>query len=266
MIQIQNLRVSATGRDILAVPDLSFREGRLTAILGPNGAGKSTLLRVISGERKYDDGAVQFQERDLRKWTTEKLARCRAVLSQQYQISFPLQVRDLVRMGRYAHLGNRPESPEDEAIVDASLKLMKASHLSERFTSSLSGGEQQRVQMARVVSQIWDDGSMQPRMLLLDEPTASLDPVHQFGLLDVARKMADDGLCVVVVLHDINLAARYADDVVFLRQGKLVAAGSNDEVLTEKNLSEVYGIPVMRVNDSRLSYPYFVTHPQQLLP
>lgn len=263
MIRMQNIKVSVAGRDLLNVPQLTFGAGRMTVILGPNGAGKSTLLRVASGERSVDEGEVRFQDRCLRRWSTEQLARCRAVLSQHYHISFPLQVRDLVRMGRYAHLGNRAASVADEAIVQSSLERTMTEHLGERFTASLSGGEHQRTQMARVLSQIWDDGTQQPRMLLLDEPTASLDPVHQFGLLDVARQMADDGLCVVVVLHDINLAARYADDIVFLRQGKLVAAGSSSDVLTERNLSDVYGISVIRLTDSRLPYPYFVTQPHQ---
>lgn len=215
---------------------IDVAHGELVALVGPNGAGKSTLLSVLAGDRSPSTGAVAFDDRDVRDWTPGDLARRRAVLAQDNQVAFPFRVWEVVEMGRAPWQG-RPESDDDEEAIAQALATCDVAHLTERTFTSLSGGERARVSLARVLAQ-------RTRAVLLDEPTAALDLKHQEDVLRVARSLARAGVAVAVVLHDLSLAAAYADRIAVMGRGRLAALGSPADVLTPALIERVYGLPV----------------------
>ncbi len=233
------------GRKLLDDVSLQAQPGELHAILGPNGAGKSSLLRVLSGEWKPSDGDVTFCKRPLVDWPLQELARWRAVLPQQESLRFTFKVHEVVALGRLPHKGQESSCVSTEAIVDAALGLAGVAHLSLREYPTLSGGERARVQLARVLAQIWEaPPPPASRYLLLDEPTANLDLAHQHHCMRVARDLSRSGIAVLAVLHDPNLVLNYADRVTVLCCGQQLASGAPAEVLNPELLSQVYGLPV----------------------
>jgi iron complex transport system ATP-binding protein len=236
------LAYSAGGRVLLRGVDVEVQPGQLLAILGPNGAGKSTLLRLLAREWRPASGQLTLNGRDLAGWEAQALAHQRAVLPQSEALRFAFTVTQVVALGR---LPCRQHAAAREAeIIDAALRLTDALHLRERLYPTLSGGERQRVQLARVLVQIWEEADAGARYLLLDEPTAALDLKHQHDCLRVARRFAAQGLGVAAVLHDPNLALQYADAVLLLRDGRVVAAGPPAAVMTREHLSQVYEVDV----------------------
>lgn len=221
---------------------LDIASGAVHAVLGPNGAGKSTLLRLLSGELRANRGGIVCAGRPLSGWTPAQLARLRAVLPQREQLGFGFSVEDVVRLGRLPCPAHSPER-ELEIILDA-LDLAGVGHLRARRYPSLSGGERSRVQLARVLAQIWEPVELGPRLLLLDEPTASLDLAHQHHCLRVARAFAERGVAVLAVLHDPNLVMAYADQVTLLCCGEALAQGTPKTVLTAAHLEQMYGVPI----------------------
>lgn len=216
--------------------DLDVRAGELLALVGPNGAGKSTLLGVLCGDVAATAGTVEVLGRPLAAWRLGDLARERAVLTQEHRVAFPFAVREVVRMGRSPWRG-RPEEDDDEVAVADALATAGVTALADRAYGLLSGGEKTRTSFARVLAQ-------RTGVLLLDEPTTALDLGHQEAVLARARTEAAAGRAVVVVLHDLSLAAAYADRVVLLDDGRVAAEGTPSEVLTAPLLSEVYDHPV----------------------
>ncbi len=232
----------ASDTPVLASLSLALTPGVFTGVVGPNGSGKSTLVRALSRALKPSGGAVLLEDADLyRARSARQSAQAIAVVPQDTSVSLDFSVRDIVRMGRAPHLPPRPfasEGPADEQIVSDALGAAHIEHLAERAVTTLSGGERQRVLLARALAQC-------PQVLLLDEPTASLDLRHQAETLTVAQNLAHGGgLAVLAVLHDVNLAAAYCDHLVLLSQGEIAASGSPAEVLTAENLAEVYGARV----------------------
>ncbi|MFC4253555.1 heme ABC transporter ATP-binding protein [Sinimarinibacterium flocculans] len=221
---------------------LSVGPGEVHAILGPNGAGKSTLLNLLAGDRRVQAGTIAFNARPLTDWPLPQLATLRAVLPQRHELSFAFAVEDVVAMGRLPASASHPA--RERAIVDAALRLTATDHLRSRPYTALSGGERARVQFARVLAQIWDPPASGTRLLLLDEPTASLDLAHQHHCLRIARAFAAQGVAVIAVLHDPNLVFAYADSATLLCCGEVVAQGVPGEVLTAARIERVYGIPV----------------------
>ncbi|MFE6965322.1 heme ABC transporter ATP-binding protein [Agromyces sp. NPDC057679] len=234
--------------EALLLDEVDFRAtaGRLHALIGPNGAGKSTLLGVLAGDRRPSSGSVSLGGRELGGWPLRELARARAVLTQEHQVSFPFPVREVVEMGR--HPWARTAEADDDDAVDRAMAATDVTHLGLRTVPSLSGGERARVALARVIAQ-------QAHVMLLDEPTAALDLRHQEDVLRLARAHAEAGDTVVVVLHDLNLAAAYADDVTLLDRGRVVTSGSPAEVLTAERIEAVYGQPVEVVPHPRTGVP-----------
>ncbi|WP_340537455.1 heme ABC transporter ATP-binding protein [Nocardioides sp. GXZ039] len=216
--------------------DLEVRHGEVLALVGPNGAGKSTLLGVLTGDVDTVAGDVEVLGRPLADWRLRDLARERAVLAQEHHVSFPFPVEEVVRMGRSPWRG-LPEEDDDEAAVAESMAVADVTHLAARPFGVLSGGEKGRTSFARVLAQ-------RTGMLLLDEPTAALDLGHQEVVLERARAQADAGRAVVVVLHDLSLAAAWSDRIVLLDQGRIAAEGAPADVLSAPLLSEVYRYPV----------------------
>jgi iron complex transport system ATP-binding protein len=228
------------GREILHGLDLTLHSGEVLGLIGPNGAGKSTLLAVLAGDTHPTTGTVTLLDRDYHDYTSRDAARARAVMLQDSTVSFAHLVRDVVEMGRAAW----PKDPgRDAGIVDACLAEVGMDHMQHREITTLSGGERARVALARVMAQ-------QARCVMLDEPTAAMDIGHQERTMHSARRVAerpgDDGESrgVIVVLHDLNLAARYCDRLALLCDGRIVVAGTPREVCTSERLSEVYQWPV----------------------
>jgi iron complex transport system ATP-binding protein len=213
--------------------------GRLLAVLGPNGSGKSTLLKLLLGMVRPSSGVVQYRDRVVQAWSRAALAREIGVVTQLEDITFPLTVRELVAMGRYPHLGPwRAERAADRAAIERALTRCDLLELQHRPIANLSGGERQRARLARALAQ-------EPSTLVLDEPTASLDIAHEMTLFDLlAALVRDERVTVVLVTHNLNLAARYADVLLLLDRGRCAAAGAPGDVITRANIEHVYGWPV----------------------
>lgn len=241
-LEVRRLYVERGGRRILQDVSLAAMPGRVTVLVGPNGAGKSTLLGVLSGRIAPDAGSATLDGVALSRWLPRDLARRRAMLSQRVTLEFGFSVEEVVGLGRSPHA---PRPDRDEQIVDAALRSAHAWSLRGRRYTALSGGEQQRVQLARVLAQVWE-GERAGSWLLLDEPEAGLDIAHQHFILRRARECAARGFGVIAVLHDLNLAARYADEIVVLAEGSLRASGTPADALDAEMLSTVYGIPLGR--------------------
>lgn len=244
MLSAVDLHFARQGNAILRGVDLTLAPAQVTALIGPNGAGKSTLLHLLSGALTADSGTVALDGRPLADWPRASLARRRAVLPQSSELTFPFRVLEVVLMGRSAHVG-RSSLAHDLEVAEAALREVDAAHLAERVYPTLSGGERQRVQLARVMAQIWPEaGDDQPRTLLLDEPTNNLDLTHQHRLLTFARRLAEQGVAVLAVLHDPNLAALYADRIVLLAEGRVQSAGTVDSVLTAPQIERAFKLKV----------------------
>ncbi|MCW0210114.1 MAG: heme ABC transporter ATP-binding protein [Achromobacter sp.] len=242
MLAAENLTLARGGNRILDQVSLALRPGEVVGLLGANGAGKSTLLGALSSELAPDAGRVRLGGADLARLPHRQQARQRAVLPQKPGLSFDLDVREVVAMGAYPFPELSPAGVD--ALVDRALGWADVAHLHARRYPELSGGEQQRVQFARVLVQCNASRVQgEPRYLLLDEPTASLDPKHQGDLLRVVADLAHAGdTGVLVILHDMNLAARWCDRLLLLCAGRAIAAGTPAEVLTPGNLYLAYGI------------------------
>lgn len=214
--------------------------GQLVVLLGPNGAGKSTLLRLLAGDLPLQEGSVEWNGRPMHAQSDSLLAKSRAVLGQHNPAGLAFTVEEVVRMGRYPYYGNTP-APADEAAMERAMRMVHVHPLKARELASTSGGEQQRTHIARAFTQV-DNAETGPRLLLLDEPLNDLDIRHQHALMDAAKAFARDGHCVLAVLHDVNMAAQYADRILMMNAGRIVADGVPDEVLTPAILSAAYGL------------------------
>jgi iron complex transport system ATP-binding protein len=211
---------------------------RLVAVAGPNGSGKTTLVRALTGLVPLAAGEVLVEGRPVRRWPRAELARVLGVVPQREEIAFPLLVEETVFLGRYARLGPlAAPSPADRLAVLSAMVRCDVAGLARRTVDSLSGGEWQRVRLARALAQ-------EPRALVLDEPTASLDVRHEMELLELVRRLVDDGMAGLVITHQLNLAARFADRMLLLDRGRVAAEGSPAEVLTRETLGRVFEWPV----------------------
>lgn len=254
MIQARSVSLTIGAATLVDSVDAAVRPGRVTAILGPNGAGKSSLLSLLAGERRPSAGGVALGGRCLSSWPAAELARRRAVVPQAAQLAFPFTVEQVVRLGFAL---TPPPKGRRAAIVAQAMAAGDVAHLAERSMPTLSGGERQRVHFARALAQLAANDDGQPAYLLLDEPTASLDPAHQHSLLAAVRAwVARSGGGAAVVLHDLTLAARYADDMLVLSHGKVAARGAMDQLRAEV-LEQVYGIGFDRLTDGA-GRPLFV--------
>jgi len=241
MLEARNIHVRLGKTDILHGIDMSAAKDQFTVIIGPNGSGKTTLLRALTGEIKFD-GDVHLNGVDISRARPLDLASLRGVLPQSANLSFPFTVHEVVRLGLTTGIQN---GVDVLARIGEALATVDMDEFGGRLYQELSGGEQQRVQLARVLAQVWDpvfEG--QPRCLFLDEPISSLDIKHQLQIMQIARRYADAGGGVVAILHDLNLTAHFADHVVLMSRGRVHACGDPREVLTPSNLEAVYGCPM----------------------
>lgn len=242
----RNLAVRIGRSVLLQSVDARIEAGCLTALVGPNGAGKSTLLKALSGDLLPDRGDIAFAGRPLRAWEAGELARRRAILPQSVEMNFPFTAGEVVLLGRSPHHGFEP-TPADRRIAREALDWVGAGGLAGRPFPVLSGGEQQRVHLARILAQVAVEPPVEGYGMLLDEPLAALDLGHQWEVMRLLRRLAADGAAIGIVLHDLNLALRWADEVILLDQGRRVAQGPPGETLVPETVSRVWNLPMRRV-------------------
>ena len=231
--------------------DLDISSGEMVAIVGPNGAGKSTLLRMLSSDLRPTAGSVKLRQRDIGDYPPRELALRRAMLSQHVHVTFPFTVEEIVEMGT----GGRSRAAA-RTLVDAALHEVGLAQFRDRQLPTLSGGEQQRAHFARVLVQLACGEAVHgPGLLLLDEPTSSLDLRHQIDLVESARRRAQAGTAVVAILHDLNLAMRFADRIVLLHRGRLAASGDRRSTITSERIRELFEVDVaIRHTDDGVPY------------
>ncbi|NEA18004.1 heme ABC transporter ATP-binding protein [Streptomyces halstedii] len=250
LAEARGLGILLGRRQVLDAVDLTARAGEVVALVGPNGAGKSTLLAALAADLPAGSGEIRIDGRPAAAWSPPELALRRAVLPQSAALSFPFPVEDVVRMGRAPWAGTAREDEDDVAVASA-MEATEVTRFAARPFSALSGGERARVALARVLAQ-------RAPLLLLDEPTAALDLRHQELVLRICRERAAAGDAVVVVLHDLGLAAAYADRAVVLRDGRVAVDGPPAEVFTGELLGEVYRQPVEVFPHPRTGAPLVV--------
>ncbi|UVE17033.1 heme ABC transporter ATP-binding protein [Pseudomonas sp. LS44] len=253
MLCAENLSVRRGTSLVLADIQLELQPGEVLGVLGPNGAGKSTLLAALCGELQPSSGQVSLHGRALADWSGPERAQQLAVLPQSSTLNFAFRVEDVVGMGRLPHASGRQR---DKEIIVEALQAADALHLAGRSYLELSGGERQRVHLARVLAQLWP--GTQGQSLLLDEPTSMLDPLHQHTTLQATRAFAGRGVAVLVILHDLNLAARYCDRILLLEQGRAHALGSPQDVLRAEPLQAVFGLEVLVQQHPERGHPLIV--------
>ena len=240
MLLLNNISYAVPSGKLLQQVHAAIRPGALTALMGSNGAGKSTLLKIISGELRPSEGSVRWAGRSLQEWDTKALAKTRAVLRQQYSMQMPFSVFDIISMGRYPHFKNKLTDQCRTVIAKVAEYTGVESFLKRNYLT-LSGGEQQRVQLARVLAQVWDTPADQ-RLILLDEPVSALDIQYQHQLLALVKALTTAHFTVVAVLHDLNLAMQYADDVLLLKKGKTVSFAAKEKALSAAHIYETFGV------------------------
>jgi iron complex transport system ATP-binding protein len=246
LLEMTGAGVEVPERTLLQGASAQFMAGQVTAVLGPNGAGKSTLMSLLTGQRQPASGQVCLGGRPLAAYAPSELARIRASVAQETQVAFEFTVREVVELGRYPH--RRHPSRSDADIPLQAMQVTAVEHLQHRVLNTLSGGEKARVHLARALAQVWEpvtdiSGATPARWLLLDEPTAALDLQHQHRVLQLVRAWATaQGVGVVAVLHDLNLALRYSDRCVVLQGGRVVGSGATADVLTPSCIEKVWSV------------------------
>lgn len=254
MLEASDITFRVGSKALVSDVSVTFAPGGLHLIIGPNGAGKSTLVKVLARLLRPQTGRVEYEGADVRNASEAELAKRRAVLSQAVEIAFPLTVREVVMMGRYPHFGASP-GPADEKAVDELMEFFDVTEFAARNYQTLSGGERQRVNFARVLAQLWqtdsgrsstpgsDPARASCRYLFLDEPLTFLDIRHQIEFMKKVRLFTDaPDVITVGVVHDLNLAARFADQIIMLDGGRVVATGTPAEVLTAERIRQVFGV------------------------
>lgn len=240
MLQVDNISVKVGRKGPTLLHDVSLKAaaGEFIVVLGANGAGKSTLLRAIGGGLDVASGTICWKDRLVKDWDLADMALERGFLDQHSTVPFAFTAREVVMMGRYPHL-DKAAGPMDAVAVDRALDVMRAMPYMHRTMPSLSGGEQKRIHIARIIAQL-ENGKNEATLMLLDEPLNDLDVKHQHALLAFAQSRTRAGHCVVAVLHDVNMASQYADRIILMGKGMVIAQGTPSEVLKANNLSVAY--------------------------
>jgi iron complex transport system ATP-binding protein len=254
MITVSDLVVSYPRAARNAVDGVSFvaASGKLTALAGPNGSGKSSIVRALLGRADVVSGSVAVAGSDVRMLSLSELARRVAVVPQREEAAFPTQVRDYVAIGRYPHLGLwRTASTTDDTAINEALEQAGVTTLADRDTDALSGGEWQRVRIARALAQ-------KAPAIVLDEPTTFLDVAHEMAIFELLSSLAGSGLAVLLVSHQLNLVARFADTIVLLNEGKIATSGAPSDVMKADRLESIYGWPLVITHDPAVGAPALV--------
>ena len=234
MIYLQGINLEIKNRAIIKDLDLFVDKGEFVSIVGANGAGKSTLLKLIAGELKPNSGTFHLNNRPISTWSSKEMAKFRGYLHQANHMDIPFTVEEVVHMGRYQYTTGNQES-----IVRECIQICELERLKDRSIKELSGGEQQRVHLARILAQIWD---MESGILLLDEPISNMDIQYQHLTLAIAKAFTTVGFSVITVLHDLNMVAQYSDRVLMLKAGRKWWYGSPNEVFKQQNIYNIFGV------------------------
>jgi iron complex transport system ATP-binding protein len=245
MVELNDVTYRAGGALILDRVSVRFEPGKLNVVLGPNGAGKSTLLRLATGVVRPTSGEVRYDGEPVVALAPEPLARRRAVLSQHVELAFALPVADVVMMGRYPHYGRVP-SGRDREIVSSALELVGMDHKRDQAYPTLSGGERQKVQLARVLAQIWSDDALEHRYLFLDEPTSGVSTREKTQIMDTVSSVVRAGAVTAVVIeHDMDVVFRYSDRIVMMHEGRFLADGTPEEIKANNDVANILlGVPL----------------------
>jgi len=254
MLRVENITYEINKRILVRNLSFSMQCGEVVAILGANGAGKSTLIKMLSREKETSEGNIILNGKPISKYRSAELALKRAVMSQHNVVNIDFKVHEIVMMGRYPHYQNNP-SANDRNIVKQTMEVCGVTDLEDRSILTLSGGEQQRVQLARVLAQVWDCPGA---LLLMDEPVAGMDLQYQQQTLAIVTAMARRGFMVITVLHDINLAAQYADRILLLKNGRKWNDGTPAEVLNTKNIYNIFSIAAEVSSHKQTLRPYIL--------
>ena len=257
MLRTENISFSVGKKQILKNVSASFLPGEFNMILGPNGSGKSSFLKIFSGEINKFQGNVLYEDKKIKELRKEELAKKRAVMSQQADLGFPLLVEEVVMMGRYPHFTFNPNK-KDITICSEVIERMNLVEFKERNYLTLSGGEKQRVQYARVLAQVWEKPTDSYRYLFLDEPLNSLDISYQHEFLQVAVELIKDHTVLIAVMHDINLAAHYADNLFFFKEGELVVHGKPKDILSAGMIEKVFNIKTTVIENPVTGKPLII--------
>lgn len=252
----QHIAFSTSKKNILRHVSLEVRPGEFTAVAGPNGAGKSTLLKILSGELMPEPGQVTVNGTPLSHISVRELALLRAVLPQHTSVTFPFTVEEIVALGRSPHTASHRENTE---ITRQAMLMTDTLRFRDRYWHTLSGGERQRVMLARVIAQILPENSETPKYLLLDEPASWLDMARQQEIFSIVKQLCSRNIGVLAVVHDLNLAAAFADRIIFIKNGQVVAEGSISETFTEDTIASVYECPVKIWRESALGVPFVIS-------
>ncbi len=252
-LRVHNLNLSLGKHTILHAMTVAFNTSELTILMGPNGAGKSSLFKAITREWPAE-GSIHYFGKSASEWKTTELAKHMSVLPQSSSLTFNFTTREVVELGALPLDANQSMI---DAIVEKNMQQVDILHLAKRIYPSLSGGEKQRVHLARVLTQLEQSGDK--TILLLDEPTSALDLSHQHRTLQLAKDLTRKGASVIAVIHDLNLAAQYADRILIMHQGTIVADGTPWEVLTEHTIQKVYHWDVLVMPHPFASYPVILS-------
>lgn len=257
MISANGVSFHVGKKVLLQQTDVHFEEGRFHVIMGANGAGKSTLLKVLSGDQEPSTGNVSLGGKDLAVYGKKALALKRAVLSQHYHVTFPITVKDVVLMGRYPFYEANPTA-HDRQICQKAMALMEVEKFAGRDYTTLSGGEAQKVQMSRVLSQIWNEAGEEGKVLFLDEPVSHLDVKYQYQLMRIAKDFCRQKTTVIAILHDINLAIAFADRILFMKEGEIRHVVEDATQITPAIIEDTFGVPSTILRESNHPKPIVV--------
>lgn len=254
MYEAIDISFKTQGRQILKDVSLSVTPGRFTAVVGPNGAGKSSLIRILSNENSVYSGNVMVNGKEIHTYKSRELSRIRAVMAQHSTLQFAFSVREVITLGRHAHAsGNK----QNDAIVDEVISVTDLEHLEHRNYQTLSGGEKQRVQLARVLAQVWEE-TVYPRYILLDEPTSSLDIAQQQAMFSVVKKVCARNIGALAIVHDLNLASQFSDEICILNSGTIVDYGPATKVFTRDNIERAFCCRVNIYYDPCSKCPFII--------
>ncbi|EGC92200.1 MULTISPECIES: ABC transporter ATP-binding protein [Turicibacter] len=251
MIEVKNISKKYGSKAVVNDVSFQIKRGKITSFIGPNGAGKSTVLGMMSRLLKRDSGEVFIDGKELSQWKTNELAKVLAILKQSNHLSVRLTIRDLVAFGRFPHSqGNLTEV--DQAKIDEALHYMQLEDIQDKFLEELSGGQRQRAFIGMVLAQDTD-------YILLDEPLNNLDMKHSVQIMKMLRRITDElGKTVIIVIHDINFASCYSDEIIALQNGEISVCGTVDEIMQASTLSELYDMDfeVQEINDKKICVYY----------
>ena len=253
-IRVESLNYVSAGKRLLSNIDLALNCGELIAVVGPNGAGKTTLLHCIAGGLQAQAKLLCFQELDIQQTDTSETAQRIAVLPQQSSLTFPFSVEQVIELGLTPQKGLENK----DAVLNEVIELLDLNNFRRQFFHTLSGGEKQRTHIARVLTQLWPKETLADKLLVLDEPISALDIRHTAELMNLLRELTKSGLTILISLHDLNLASRYADTIIALKTGQIEFTGATRKVLTSKSLSNLFDATIhceMKA-DEQLSITY----------